>query len=333
MSIIKRAVAVLLIVLTVLSMGSCTPTNGTDEDQSIKIVCTVFPIYDWVKNIVSEMDPEKAQNLFGIEYEGRTKDIDLILLYDNGTDLHSYQATASDLVAIATCDLLIYVGGESDKWIQSALTNSANPNRRVLCLTEIIKDRLIQSDHDHNDHEGEEIDEHVWLSIKNAELFCDAIFETITEIDTENKALYAVNTGIYTEKLQSLDKYLSDIVADAPSKEVIFADRFPFSYLMEDYGITCHAAFDGCSSEAEASFDTIITLAATLNRLGAKAILTTESPLSNVADAVISAANTENIEVLAMNSMQSVSQKDMDEGKTYLSLMEENIAVLKAALN
>jgi len=331
----KKITAMALAILMIVSLFGCASDKDKGSESSIKIVCTFFPIYDWVNNIISDMEPSRAQNLFGQDYKGRTTDVELILLYDNGADLHSYQATASDLVNVATCDLLIYVGGDSDKWIEDALKNSENPDQKTLCLMDVLNDGLIHAEHDHEEGEDceETFDEHVWLSLRNAELFCNAIRDAIEEIDGENKALYSINAGLYTEKLRSLDKYVSDIVKDSSTKEVIFADRFPFTYLMRDYGITCHAAFGGCSSETEASFETVITLADTLNRLGATAILTTEAPAGKVAQTVITAAKAENVEIFAMNSMQSVSKADLQSGKTYLSIMEENVAALKAAMN
>ncbi len=328
----KKILSILLVFLLLftLTMGCEKEKEYTD---SIKIVCTIFPVYDWVKSITSEIDPDRAENLFGSLYGGRTTEVDLVFLYDNGTDLHSYQATAGDMVDIATCDLLIYVGGESDKWIADAIESTPNPNRRVICLMDEIKESLISTQHHHEGEEHTVYDEHVWLSLKNAAFFCERISDVIKEIDPENQVLYALNEEEYVAKLNALDRYIEDLVNTASKKALVFADRFPFAYLMRDYGIEYYAAFEGCSSETDASFDTIISLASKVDELGIEVLLTTEKTDGNVADAVILASSAKDLKIRPLNSMQSISYRDAEQGDTYLAIMEDNIVFLKEALN
>ncbi len=328
----KKILSIILVFLLLFTL-----TVGCEKEKeytdSIKIVCTIFPVYDWVKSITSEIDPDRAENLFGSLYGGRTTDVDLVFLYDNGTDLHSYQATAGDMVDIATCDLLIYVGGESDKWIADAIESTPNPNRRVICLMDEIKESLISTQHHHEGEEHTAYDEHVWLSLKNAAFFCEKIATAIKEIDPENQVLYSLNEEEYIAKLDALDRYVEDMVNTASKKALVFADRFPFAYLMRDYGIEYYAAFEGCSSETDASFDTIISLASKVDELGIEVLLTTEKTDGNVADAVTLASASTHLKVRPLNSMQSVYYKEAEQGVTYLSVMEENIVFLKEALN
>ena len=334
----KRIVCILLacalsVALLTLSVGCNSNREATD---SIKVVCTVFPVYDWVSNL---MDPNGAESIYDIE-QGEPTAVELVLLCNNGADVHSYQPTASDIVDISTCDLLIYVGGESDKWIADAVKNSTNPNQKVICLMDELKEELIKEDHDHEDEHlhlehdhSQSYDEHVWLSLKNAALFCKRIAAVIKEIDPDNQVLYSLNEESYIAKLDALDRYTESLVETSSKKALIFADRFPFAYMMKDYGIEYYAAFEGCSAETSASFDTIISLAAKVDELGIKVIFTTEKTDGNVADAVIVASNSSGLKVRPLNSMQSVSLAEIRQGVTYLSLMEDNIVFLKEALD
>ena len=473
---------------------------GTDDPKKLSIVTTIFPEYDWVREIMGD----KAESA------------DLTMLLDNGVDLHSYQPTVDDIVKIATCDIFIYVGGESDSWVEDALKHNVNKDMKVINLLEVLKDTIkteeampgMQAEDGHNhgyshfadtdvqdrslsdwdgdwqsvypylqdgildevmerkaengsktkeeyrayyetgyqtdvsqitidaenntirfvrdgiaakaayaykgyqiydyasgsrgvryffeatdgdadapkyvqfsdhginpgkaehfhiyfgndgfdalsqemdswptyypmdmssndikedmlEHEEKEYDEHVWLSLKNAKVLCNSISQALQAIDPENKNVYAANAEAYEKQLSALDEKYQEAVDNATYKTLLFGDRFPFRYLVDDYGLRYYAAFSGCSAESEASFDTIHFLAKKLDELGLPCILTIEGAKHRIAETIVENTTAKNQKVLSMDSMQSTTSKDVAQGTTYLSVMEKNLDVLTDAL-
>ena len=329
--------------MTVGLLAGCGKQNEqTASDKTrLRVVTTIFPEYDWVREILGD----KADNA------------EVTMLLDNGADLHSYQPTADDIVKISECDLFIYVGGESDDWVDDALKNAANKNMKVVNLLEALGERVKteeavegmqeeEHDHDHDredtdehddakehDHEEEaEYDEHVWLSLKNAQTLCSAISGVLQQIDPDNKDTYAANASAYIKKLSALDADYQAAVNAATRKTVLFGDRFPFRYLAEDYGLRYYAAFAGCSAESEASFETISFLAGKVDELNLPCVLTIEGVQHKIAETIVRNTAAKNQKVLTMDSMQSTTSKDAANGTTYLSVMEQNLSVLKEAL-
>ena len=188
-------------------------------------------------------------------------------------------------------------------------------------------------DKDHEGHdedeEEEEYDEHVWLSLRNAKLICTEIANTLAEVDAANAEDYKTNLNNYTSELDALDKEFSDISDTAKNKTLIFGDRFPFRYLVDDYGIDYYAAFIGCSAESEASFETISFLAGKLDELGCDTIFTIENSDKSIAESIIRNSKNKDCEIAELNSVQSVSANEISSGVTYLSLMKQNYEVLK----
>lgn len=322
-----RKLFFLPIFLCVPILAGCAPAAKDANSDEIKIVCTVFPEYEWTREIIGE-----AENKSSIK-----------LLADNGTDFHSYQPSTEDIVTISNCDVLIYVGGESDKWIEDALKNSLNSDMQVVRLADILDDELLdepetlekEQEHEHEHGEAQSaFDEHVWLSLKNAEKFCSGIADALSNVDSENADVYKANAKEYISKLNALDSEFKDKLSSAKRNTVIFGDRFPFVYMMEDYDIDYYAAFPGCSSEADASFDTVLNLAKKTDEGNISAILTIEGSDCNIADAIISNTETETEKrILTLDSMQTVNFDEIESGKTYLSVMEKNLDVLMEALN
>ena len=331
--------ALLMLVGVLAGCGKQNNDNKTDEADKLSIVTTIFPEYDWVKEILGD----KADNA------------EITMLLDNGIDLHSYQPTADDIVKISDCDLFIYVGGESDGWVDDALKNATNKDMKVINLLEVLGDSVKEEetvegmqeeehDHDHedadehddaeeHDHEEEaEYDEHVWLSLRNAETLCDAISGALQQIDPDNKDAYAANTSAYIKKLSALDADYQAAVDAATYKTVLFGDRFPFRYMVDDYGLSYYAAFVGCSAETEASFETISFLAGKVDELKLPCVLTIEGAQHKIAETIVENTSAKNQKVLTMDSMQSTTSKDVANGTTYLSIMEKNLSVLKEAL-
>ena len=325
-----RVLAALL--LTVLLAGLVAGCSvGRKDDGKIRIVTTIFPEYDWVKNILGEKDVN----------------VDLTMLIDNGVDLHSYQPSTDDIVKISKCDIFIYVGGESDKWVDDALKQSKNKDMTVIDLLDVLGDKVKneehkegmeehedeESEHDHeHEEEEEEKDEHVWLSLKNAVTICNAICDKICEKDEANKDTYKANTKSYVQALEKLDKQYKETIDGAKTKTLVFGDRFPFRYLVDDYGLDYFAAFAGCSAESEASFDTVIFLAKKVDELGLKSIFQIEGSKGDIAKTVKDNTKDKDQEIYTLNSLQSITKKDIDNDVTYLGEMEKNLNVLRDAL-
>ena len=277
----------------------------------INVLCTVFPLYDWARNIA-----------------GNTAEVSL--LNENGADMHSYQPTAADIVGLHSCDVLIYTGGESEKWVADVIKSSENKNLRVLKLTELLGDRAVNEREEGTAvrSDGDETDEHIWLSLKNAGILTDKIAEALCAADGENAAVYRKNAGEYSKALKTLDEKYTDALKNAKQKALIFADRFPFRYLTDDYGLDYYAAFPGCSAETEASFETVIFLAKKADENG-DCIFITETSNGDIANAVNQNTSKKNKKILTLDSMQSVNKKDIKNGITYISVMEKNLETLK----
>ena len=330
----KIIIAVLCMLLTAGALAGCGEKNKSEKNADLSIVATIFPGYDWVREIMGD----EAENA------------DITMLMDNGTDLHSYQPTADDISKISKCDLFIYAGGESDEWVKDALKQAENKDMKVINMMEMLGDSVkteevvegMESEHDHDhDEDGDhhdsdqevEYDEHTWLSLKNAEMICEAIENDLSSLDPENKDIYKKTSEEYISKLSELDSKYRETVDDAARKTVLFGDRFPFRYLTDDYGLDYYAAFVGCSAETEASFKTVKFLAEKVDELDLPCVMTIEGSDHKIAETIIRNTADKDQKVLTMDSMQSVTASDLKDGKTYLSVMEKNLEALKEALN
>ena len=336
--------------LFALGMGSAFAKKTSDENK-VKVVTTIFPEYDWVKEVVGE----------------KADDVELTLLLNNGVDLHSYQPSVKDIAKIQDADIFVYVGGESDEWVDDVLKNVKSPNQKVINLLEVLGDRVKaeeivegmehehhhghdhdddehghddhdgdhhdEHDHDHDEHEHEEeLDEHVWLSLKNAQILTNAICDALCQADSKNAEIYRKNLVSYNKKLADLDAKYEASVKAASKNTLVFGDRFPFRYLVDDYGLKYFAAFSGCSAESEASFKTIVFLSEKVNELGLNSVCQIESGNGKIAKTVISNSKNKKAKVLTLDSLQSTTAKQIKKGATYLGAMEKNLEVLKEAL-
>ncbi len=319
------AFCLILLCVSFLLYGcaSAESASSGDGDEKLKIVCTIFPEYDWVREILGE----------------RAEDAELVLLLKNGSDLHSYQPTVWDMMQISDADLFLYVGGESDAWVEDALANVKNPQQRTLNLMEILEEYVREEKvpegahgHDHEDEEETEYDEHVWLSLRNAKVVCAAIRDMLMELDEDHAVVYEENADVYLEKLNALDETYTEVTEQAAQPVLLFGDRFPFRYLAEDYALTYYAAFSGCSAETEASFSTIAYLADKVEELGLPVVFQLDGSDGRIAATIAENAGTQAAQVLTLDSMQSVSQADIEAGETYLSIMERNLEALRTAL-
>ena len=318
MRFMKKALYALLALAVLLVAVSCGAPQKKKHDR-LTVVATMFPLYDWARNIAGE-------------------NADVLLLLDNSTDLHSYQPTADDIVKIASCDLFLYVGGESDKWVADALTSIGSGAPEAVSLLKALGDKAVGEERlegmeaeEEHEHEEEEIeyDEHVWLSLRNAKALCGAIADELCALDGANAGAYAANLAAYTARLDALDEAFESAVSAASGKVLVFADRYPFRYLADDYGLTCYAAFSGCSAETEASFETVVFLAHKVDEYHLPAILQIESADGSLARTVRDSTADKDQAILTLDSLQSAAGGGE---RSYLAAMEANLDVLKQAL-
>ncbi|MCR4591132.1 MAG: metal ABC transporter substrate-binding protein [Lachnospiraceae bacterium] len=311
-------------VLVAVCISACSSGNtpGASSGDRIRIVATVFPEYDWVMNVLGD-DASNA---------------DVTLLLDSGVDLHSFQPSADDIMKISDCDLFIYVGGESDQWVEGVLKEAFNKDMKVINLLDVLgssakEEEAVEGMQEEDEPEEEtEYDEHVWLSLRNASLFASRISEELQAIDPEHADKYKSNAAGYIKKLDDLDKEYISAVSSAKEDTLVFGDRFPFRYLVDDYGLNYYAAFAGCSAETEASFDTISFLAGKVDELSLRAVMTIDGSDHRIAEVIVQNTTAKDQQILTLDSMQSVKAEDVKNGTTYLSIMEKDLDVLKEAL-
>ena len=322
----KRILLVFLVLTMAVSVTACGAGNFSNlaDDGTVSVVTTIFPVYDWTRQVL-----------------GEDSEAELTFLLSSGVDLHSYQPTAADLLKLATCDLFIYVGGESDAWAEDALSEAANPNMVVLNLMDVLGDALAEeevvegmeeTEEEEAEADGPEYDEHIWLSLKNAGTLVQAIADAMAKIDPEHAETCAANAADYIARLSELDADYQHTVDAAGKDTLLFGDRFPFRYLTDDYGLNYYAAFSGCSAETEASFETVVFLAEKVDELDLPAVLTIENSDGRIARTIVDNTKSGDQAILAMDSMQGTTGRDAAEGATYLEAMRENLNILKQAL-
>jgi len=319
-NIIRKSISFMLAGLMTATVCSCTSGINAGGSDKLKIVTTIFPEYDWVRNIAGD-------NIDNIE---------LTLLCDNGVDMHSYQPTASDIIKISSCDVFVYVGGESDEWVGDAIKEAVNKDMKVVNLMAILDGETVQEEivegmqaEEDEEEGGAEYDEHVWLSLKHAQRLVIEIAKAMGEADPDNRQKYNDNAEAYGVTLYELDLKYQEVVKNAGKDTLLFGDRFPFRYLTDDYNLKYYAAFAGCSAETEASFDTVVFLSNKVDELGLTAVITIDSADQAIAKTIIDNTASKNQEILVLDSMQSTKTSD---NRSYVQIMESNLEVLKKAL-
>lgn len=325
----KRKISLILVFVLIIGIfSSCgeKENSSSGDEKKISIVTTIFPEYDWVMNILGDSSSQS----------------EVTMLLDNGVDLHSFQPSADDIVKISDCDLFVYVGGESDEWVNDALKEATNKNMQVINLMDVLGNKakneeviegMQQEAEEDADSEAPEKDEHVWLSLKNVKLYIEKIAESLEQIDSKNAKLYESNASDYIDKLVKLDKKYEKAISSCKNKTMLFADRFPFRYLVDDYGLKYYAAFVGCSAESEASFETITFLAQKIDELKLKSVFVLEGTEHKIADSIIAASKNKSAKIFSLDSMQSTTFEDVKSGKSYLSIMKKNLDTIKKTLN
>lgn len=322
---VKISIFIMLMIFTITGCLSGGSLNMADDDMT-DIVCTIFPQYDWTRNIAGENNEKVRINL----------------LINNGVDMHSYQPSAADIAKISSCDVFIYVGGESDKWVEGVIAEAANKDMKIINLMEVLEENIMEEetvegmqtdDHGHDHDDETEYDEHVWLSLKNAVLICENIAEILSETDSDNAADYRKNAEEYIGRLNALDEKYEKAVSEGMRDTILFGDRFPFRYMTEDYGINYYAAFAGCSAETEASFETIAFLSGKIDDEELPVVFTIDNSNHALAGTIVNNTKNKNQKILSLNSMQSVTSKDIEAGAAYISIMESNLGLIEEALN
>ena len=315
MKSITRITALLTAVATALCLCSCASQNEADnkDSQKLKIISTVFPPYDLARQIAGD-------------------NADISILLPPGSESHTYEPTAKEIIEIQNCDIFLYIGGENEQWAEKIISSNKSDSVKTVKLIDCVK-TLEESDLHEEEHEEEhshETDEHIWTSPKNEQLMLTAVYDAICEADPENKAVYTKNKDSYNEQLTELDKAYKEAVGNAKNKTIIMADKFPFRYLAEEYGLDFYAAFSSCSDESEPSAAAMTSLISKIKELKIPVVYYLEFSSTKVADTLCSETGASS---LMLHSCHNVSKEDLEKGISYVDLMKQNLENLKTALN
>ena len=315
MKSITRITALLTAAATALCLCSCASQNETDnkDSQKLKIISTVFPPYDLARQIAGD-------------------NADISILLPPGSESHTYEPTAKEIIEIQNCDIFLYIGGENEQWAEKIISSNKSDSVKTVKLIDCVKtlEEAELHEEEHEEEHSHETDEHIWTSPKNEQLMLTAVYDAICEADPENKAVYTKNKDSYNEQLTELDKAYKEAVGNAKNKTIIMADKFPFRYLAEEYGLDFYAAFSSCSDESEPSAATMTSLISKIKELKIPVVYYLEFSSTKVADTLCSETGASS---LMLHSCHNVSKEDLDKGVTYVELMKQNLENLKTALN
>ncbi len=308
----KRILSLLLLLAVMcLCFVGCSDLSSAD-DGKISVVVTAFPHYDFARQITK-----------GVE------NVEIKMLISPGSEVHTYEPTPTDILALSTCDLFIYTGGESDTWVKGIL-ESGGKNMNVISFMDLCKDSMEEAEKEHTGHDHEhEYDEHVWTSPYLAGKIAGEIAETLIETDGENAEIYTANCEDFSTKLAEIENALSEAVNGRVREEIIVADRFPFYHLAHDFGIKYSAAYSGCSSSTEPSASVIASLSQKVKNESIPYVFTIEFSNQKIAKNIISGTNAH---ILTLHSCHNVSEEDFNGGITYCDLMMQNAENLRKAL-
>ncbi len=287
----KKILPILLAFFLIFS--GCAQQNDNEKDtEKFSITATIFPQYDFLREIT------------------KGADVSLDMLISPGKEVHGFETTLADIAAVSECDFFVYTGSEDDEWVKS-VPESGNVRFALSTAVE-------------NAH-----DDHLWTSPKNVITIVNSLSDALCEADPENAEIYKQNTSLYTDKLKKLDKDFEDAVRNGKRNTLVFAERFPFLNLAEDYGLEYCSAFEGCSTETEAGIKTINFLVNKIKEENIPAVFTIEFSDGTVAEKI---SEETGAEILQMHSCHNVTEEEFERGETYLSLMQKNLENLKIAL-
>ncbi|MBR4830430.1 MAG: zinc ABC transporter substrate-binding protein [Bacilli bacterium] len=308
----KKIITAIISLLLLITITGC---NTAKKDNKLTILTSNFPSYDFARAITKDVPNTSVE-----------------MLLKPGTEMHNYEPTPKDIIKISKSDIFIYVGGESDEWIDDLLDNIDTKKVKVIKLMDLVntvEEETVEGMQTEEEEEEKEYDEHVWTSPKNAIKIVNSLKDEIIKLDKDNSNLYEMNSNIYINELNSIDSKIRIIVENSSRKELIFADRFPFRYLADEYDLKYYAAFPGCSSETEASAKTISFLINKVKEDNIPVILTIEFSNKKIANTI---SKETGAKILELNSAHNISEEDFNNGKTYVDIMNDNIDVLKEAL-
>lgn len=306
----KKLISVLIIIVSIFIISGCSLSDNNKKT----IITTNFPAYDFAREIT------------------KGSDIEVKMLLKPGSESHDYEPSPKDIISISKASMFIYVGGESDEWVDDLLDSIDTSNIQIVKMIDEVNavyEEKVDGMTIEEDEDEEEYDEHVWTSPRNVIKISRTITDKVHKIDAENWSLYEDNFSSYRIKLEELDHNFKDVVNNSNRKVLIFADRFPFRYFVDDYGLSYYAAFPGCSSETEASAKTISFLIDKVKKDNIPVILTIEFSNKKIAKTI---SKETGAKVLELNSAHNISKEDFENGKTYLDIMNDNLEVLKEAL-
>ncbi|MCL2298959.1 MAG: metal ABC transporter substrate-binding protein [Firmicutes bacterium] len=307
----KRIASILLVLLALCALSSCgferQPGSG-----KLSVVATIFAPYDFARAVAGGL-------------------AEVTMLLPPGSESHSYEPTPQDILKIRRCGVFVYVGGESDAWVERILSSMDTAGMLVVTLMDCV-DTVEEAVVDGMQADGDEAepDEHVWTAPKNAMRITQKISEAMCAADPRNAAAYRQNTESYLAKLDALDAQFHEIAAKGVRNTIVFGDRFPFRYFADAYGLDYYAAFPGCAAETEPGARTVILLIEKIKAEGIPVVFHAELSNEHMARAI---GRETGAEVLLLHACHNITVADFRAGKTYLDLMGDNARALRAALS
>ena len=310
---LTRIICGLTILFLVFAFAFFIIKRAKDNYSSKKIISSSFVGYDFVRAISGN-------------------DSDVSMLLKPGAEAHSFEPTPEDIIDIKNADLFIYTGGESEIWIKKLLENNEIPKEKTLRLMDFIelkKEETPKGSEESENDDNDEYDEHIWTSLTNAKIILTEIKNKLISLYPEKEQLFEENYKNYFERLEKIDKEIKKVVSKSDKNELIFGDRFPFRYFVDEYDLKYYAAFPGCSEQTEASSNTISLLVKEAKEKDIHVVLKIELTSDKLAKTI---ADELNAKVLELNSAHNISQTDFENGKTFADIFEENVEVLREAL-
>lgn len=320
MKILKKLLAVFTASALLLSLCACSSESGYFESDStkLKIISTVFPPYDLAKHIAGD-------------------NAEMKILLPPGSEAHTYEPTAKEIIAIQNCDIFLYIGGENEQWADKLINSNDTSKVKIVklidCVPTLSEDDEDEHEYEHNHHEHDhehETDEHIWTSPENARLMLSAVYDAICAVDPENSQTYTENKDAYDKQLADLDNEYKTAIDNAKNKTIVLADKFPFRYLAHEYGLDCYAAFSSCSDESEPSVSTMIKLTKKIKENNIPVVYYLEFSSTKIADTLCDETGATK---LMLHSCHNVSKQDIENNVSYIDLMKQNLENLKVALN
>lgn len=312
----KILVSVLILLLFLTGCSQPSESSLNEDNGKINVVSTIFPGYDFAREIAGE-------------------EANLTMLLPPGSESHSFEPTPQDIIKIQNCDLFIYVGGESDTWVKGILESMDTSNMKIISmidLVEVVEEETKEGMEAESDHEEEEseYDEHVWTSPVNAIRIVNAVSDALCTIDEEHGEIYEKNMDAYVKELEDLDQSFRNVMQDAKRDTLIFGDRFPFRYFVDEYGLDYYAAFPGCSTETEASAQTVAFLIDKVREEEIPVVFHIEFSNEKMADVICESTEAKK---LLLHSCHNLTKNEFESGVSYLDLMKQNVEHLREAVS